>query len=207
MNTESRRGPQGRGIIERDILDKIWAGDIATLHLPARDVYVFNQLAIGETYEHFVSSDIDMHPRSMIRSLQYLRDAFEVGTTDQAFGMLVARGFPLPDALMPVYEKDPKFTQMQLEELKQWVEGKSHTAIADEKGQWRSAVTMNFYRARVMINAVSNTQLVAVALKEGFLRSQRQEDGTYIFTVDENPRTSITETFPQSAVIFPSPQQ
>lgn len=181
---------QPRVDIERDITDKIWAGDIATLHLPARDVHVFYQLVKGEDNGDFDTNH--RHISSMSRSLQYLRDAFKVGTTDQAFGMLVARGFPLPDDLIPHCNPVTiKFSQKQLDVVKLWVEGKLQKQIATDLLLSEGGVKSYFGRMRSKVDAKSNIQLVVAVIKEGFLQPHRQEDGTFIFETEEHPHPKL----------------
>lgn len=186
---------EGRGyrqVIEQDITTKISSGeDIAHLHLPARDMTALFLLAKGGRVKNLDErSPVGLNAESLTHSLRYLRDALGAKDTEQAFAMLVARGLPFPDALLPPY-RHAAFTEENLMAIRMWVEGKPGEQIREqftEKG-FRS----HFYRMRQRLQAASDIQVVAVAIKEGFLLPKRHDDGTFRFEIDTNAQRMLTE--------------
>jgi DNA-binding CsgD family transcriptional regulator len=181
-----------RVALEKDIRSKIDSGDVSTLHIPSSDMQVFYRMALGESVGRFAQAKIGVSRESVSRSLLYLRDAFYVSRVEQAFGMLIARGFPFPQELMPHYDqsyKTPLFTPKPLETVKEWVEGKPLNALGNR----------NFQVLRKNINAASNMQVVAVAIKEGFLLPIRHKNGVWTF---ETVSVEQKRQLPDTAVIF-----
>jgi len=96
------------------------------------------------------------------------------------------------------------FTPRQLQILKLWVEGKSNTDIQRELVVGKEAININFYRMRKLVDAQSNIQVVAVAIREGALRPYQEEDGFWAFgTFHQRDRKRL----PLGALIFPPAQQ
>lgn len=186
----SKEGSVIRKPLERDIQGKIDTGEIATLHLPAQHAIAINRFAKGESLADLGPDNFGIHASTFIKSLQYLRDAFEVKSTEQALSMLVARGYPLGDDVMPE-SPNPTFSKEQLEVLKRYVEGKSYSDLTDVYHIKNSSVVKIFSRMKAQNGLVTNIQLAALATNEGFLQPQQQEDGTFTFETEERPHPKL----------------
>lgn len=188
MSKEER---QVRSIFEEDIVQKIQKGHGEFLHLPAIDALSINRFVKGDTFID-IALGTSYSGNFYRRSLQYIRDAFEVDTTEQAVSMLIARGYPLPNELVSK-KPNPQLHKGQLEVLKLYVEGETHENVAQKSNILPDSVSAAFTRMKDQVGAANNMQLVAVAVREGFLQPQQHVDGSFIFEINTNPSKLITE--------------